>query len=274
MSLPERPPLDSYTCEKIDSELHKFDELYWPKITAMRVKTYYAPDDPVPPPQPQHLLHEIEWYAERLFKVEADYYDQFRNEIHYGGWLSGVVSRVTARVMKNLETLESGAPGTMIVGYHGLAMPRIEQHLLLTLTKQRLQYEQGTSESQRGAALFSSATKDAYAKAGIDLSSAPPLVLMAAHVAAQGGTIEAQGKSALTLERESLRDSYLSTFPGAGIMDICWAAEQHYREWTRWLKGDPRAKNGSKPDRAFRRVLTSSKDARKIRSEVRPKGWK
>jgi hypothetical protein len=39
MSFPQRPPLDAYTCEKIDSELHQFDELYWPKITAMRVRS-------------------------------------------------------------------------------------------------------------------------------------------------------------------------------------------------------------------------------------------
>jgi hypothetical protein len=159
MSFSDRPPLDSYTCEKIDSELHKFDELYWPKITAMRVKNYYPPDDPVPPPQPDHLLHEIEWYAERLFKVEADYYEQFRNELSYGGWLSCLAARITKRVMKNLKTLESGVSGTMIVGYHGLAMPHIEELLMLKLNEQRRQYEQGVSDSQRGAAVFSSSSE-------------------------------------------------------------------------------------------------------------------
>jgi hypothetical protein len=160
MSFPERPlPLDSYTCEKIDSELHKFDELYWPKITAFRVKIYYAPDEPVPPQRPQHLLHEIEWYAERLFKVEADYYERLRSDIQYGLWLDGLANRVRARVLKNLETLESSVPNTSILGYHGLTKPRIEEYLMLMLTKYRLQYEQGISDSQRGAATFSSSAQ-------------------------------------------------------------------------------------------------------------------
>jgi DNA-binding transcriptional ArsR family regulator len=153
MSFPERPlPLAPYICEKIDAELHKFDELYWPKITAFRVKMYYAPDEPVPPQRPQHLLHEIEWYAERLFKAEADYYEQLRSDIQYGSWLDGLANRVRARVLKNLDTLESSVSGTMILGYHGLTKPRIEEHLMLTLSKYRLQYEQGIADSQRGAA--------------------------------------------------------------------------------------------------------------------------
>jgi len=35
--------------------------------------------------------------------------------------------------------------------------------------------------------------------------------------------------------RKALRDSYLEIFPGAKILDICWAAKQHYREWKRWI---------------------------------------
>jgi hypothetical protein len=71
---------------------------------------------------------------------------------------------------------------------------------------------------------------------------------------------------------KSLRDSYRAEFPDAGIMDICWAAKQHYREWARWLKGD--LKDGSKPDRAFRHVLTSGKTTDQLRREIRPKNWK
>lgn len=155
MSFPERPPLDSYTCEKIDSELHKFDELYWPKITAMRVKNYYPPDVPVPPQRPEHLLYEITWYAERLFKVEADHYEQFRSDPRYGSWLSSLADRLRTRVMKNLDTLENGVPGAMIVGYHGLAIPDIENHLRTVLSEIRSQYERGIAPSQRGAAVAS-----------------------------------------------------------------------------------------------------------------------
>lgn len=72
--------------------------------------------------------------------------------------------------------------------------------------------------------------------------------------------------------RRALRDAYRANFPDSGIMDICWAAKQHYREWTRWLNAE--LKDGSKPDRAFRQVLTSVKDAKLLRREIRPKNWK
>jgi hypothetical protein len=72
---------------------------------------------------------------------------------------------------------------------------------------------------------------------------------------------------------KELRDSYLAAFPEKiMILDICWAAKQRYREWTRWISGD--LKDGSKPDRAFRAVLTSGKRPEQYRTELRPKGWK
>jgi hypothetical protein len=73
-------------------------------------------------------------------------------------------------------------------------------------------------------------------------------------------------------ERIALRDSYRASFPDSGILDICFAARQHYREWTRWLKGE--LKNGSKPDRQFCSVLNSGRDAKGLRKEIRPKNWK
>jgi hypothetical protein len=216
MSFSERPPLDAYTCEKIDSELHKFDELHWPQITAMRVKSFFPPDEPVPPQQPEHLLREIKWYAERLFKVEADYYDPFRSDIRYGGWLTSLANRVRERVMKALEKLETsdtnalhkfvGVTGGLILGYHGLTESRIEEILMAVLTDQRLQYERGTSESQRGAATVAAA----YAKAGIDLSSGSPLLLMA-----HATRVAAQGTKAMPAVRQRVSASVHS--PGAAL---------------------------------------------------------
>lgn len=71
--------------------------------------------------------------------------------------------------------------------------------------------------------------------------------------------------------RVSLRDSYLASFPEVKILDICWAAEQRYREWKRWLKHE--LKDGSTPDRAFREVLTSGKRPTELRDKPRPSGW-
>jgi len=74
------------------------------------------------------------------------------------------------------------------------------------------------------------------------------------------------------LGRVALRDQYLRKFPDAVILDICWSAKQHYREWTRWIGGHLKA--GSKPDRCFTALLTSGKSPRDYRIEPRPKNWK
>lgn len=58
------------------------------------------------------------------------------------------------------------------------------------------------------------------------------------------------------IDRKKLRDEYLAKFD-VKILDICWAAGQHYREWKRWLKRE--LKDGSTPDLAFRRLLISGK---------------
>jgi len=291
----ERPPLHPITCEQIDQLLHKVDERHWPQITAMRVKSYHPADTPVPPQAPEQLRQQIRWYASMLFKTEADQYDQFRSDERYKGWLLGLAGRVTARVMKSLATLEAsdtnalhnlfGVSGGLIMGYHGLTTQEVEKDLRVMLAELCDQYERGIAPGQAKLAPIEPApnaptsppipdVKTQMVSAGIDVSSTASLLKMALAATQQEVTVETQGKSALILERESLRDSCLTAFPGAGIMDICWAAEQHYREWTRWLKGDPRARDGSKPDRAFRRVLTCGKDARRIRAEIRPKGWK
>ena len=74
MNDPYRPPLDPYIYEQIEAELHAVDRVHWPLIAEMRVKNFHPLDVPIPPQQPKHLLHQIVWYAEGLFKSEADHY--------------------------------------------------------------------------------------------------------------------------------------------------------------------------------------------------------
>jgi len=76
-----------------------------------------------------------------------------------------------------------------------------------------------------------------------------------------------------SLEPRALRDRYLANFPEEKIKirDICWAAAQHYREWKRWLAGQ--LKDGSTPDLAFRRVLTSGKKPTELKKQPRPPKW-
>jgi hypothetical protein len=75
-------------------------------------------------------------------------------------------------------------------------------------------------------------------------------------------------------ERKALSNSYFGSFPEKIlVLDMCWAAKQRYREWMRWIGG--RLKDGSKPDRAFRAVLTSGLRPEEYRpGSTRPKAWK
>ena len=74
------------------------------------------------------------------------------------------------------------------------------------------------------------------------------------------------------VDRKTLRQSYLNNFPGVHILDICWAAGQHYSEWKRWLRNA--VKDGSAPDRAFSALLTSGHVPEEHRKQSGPKGWK
>lgn len=75
------------------------------------------------------------------------------------------------------------------------------------------------------------------------------------------------------LSRKKLADSYFAKFPDETIkiLDVCWAVGQHYREWKRWLKNE--LKEGSTPDLAFRRILTSDKRPRELNKNPRPTKW-
>lgn len=80
-------------------------------------------------------------------------------------------------------------------------------------------------------------------------------------------------KESRMIERSRLRDLYLA--PPAEkikILDVCWAAKQRYREWTRWIGGE--LKDGTTADRAFRAVLGSGQRPEVYRLEPRPKNWK
>ena len=121
----------------------------------MRVKSFYPSDAPVPPQMPEHLRHQIEWYASSLFKTEADQYEQFRSDAQYGDWLSSLADRTINRVMKNLDNLEKsgtnvleslvGVSGALILGYHGLTMQGVEDGLRTLLRELCGQYEIGTA---------------------------------------------------------------------------------------------------------------------------------
>ncbi|MFZ0301354.1 MAG: hypothetical protein WAL75_01660 [Terracidiphilus sp.] len=69
-------------------------------------------------------------------------------------------------------------------------------------------------------------------------------------------------------QRIALRNAYRAAFPDVKIADIIWAAKQTRREWTRWISGE--AKDGLRPDRSFKHVLTSGKTPEQIMGKPRP----
>jgi hypothetical protein len=75
--------------------------------------------------------------------------------------------------------------------------------------------------------------------------------------------------------RKELLERYRSSFPEKiKVLDICWAAAQHYSELKRWLRTDSPLKDGSTPDLAFRAILSSGKKPQEYRRQVRDTGWK
>lgn len=69
-------------------------------------------------------------------------------------------------------------------------------------------------------------------------------------------------------DRKELVAAYRQKFPDVKIADIIWAAQQTRREWTRWISGQ--VKDGHRPDRSFRHVLTSGKKPEEIMGKSRP----
>jgi hypothetical protein len=92
-----------------------------------------------------------------------------------------------------------------------------------------------------------------------------------AHLAQTTNPTTAATTTPKRINRKKLRDSYLARFPDVKILDLCWAARQHYREWKRWIKHE--LKDGSTPDRAFREVLNSGKRPGELSKKPRPQGW-
>jgi hypothetical protein len=117
--------------------------------------------------------------------------------------------------------------------------------------------------------LVPSTLVSAYAASGVDIASGSPLLKMAA---AAGIPTPAPAERLQTIDpsnsRKALRDAYRDAFPDVKIADIIWAAKQTRREWTRWITGQ--TKDGLKPDRTFKHVLTSGKSPEQIMGKPRP----
>jgi hypothetical protein len=206
--------------------------------------------------KPATLKLQLQRYSSALFDIEAKFYlRRARTEAELRSWLNALAACVEAEVMKE-------ASGN----FHCTAEQR--QEAILDALKQRIDYwikaaetdpkVTGAWEWTRRGQLISSANLQATRPAG----------------AKRSATMQAPEEQAARIDPKTLRNSYFGSFPEKiVVLDVCWAAKQRYREWMRWLGG--KLKDGSKPDRAFRAVLTSGLRPEQYRpGAARPKGWK
>jgi hypothetical protein len=259
MNDPDKPQLDAIVFDKIALHWHEIGKDYWPKIAALRMPTFIPLSQPVPPRVPHVLLNLLLGYASILFSVEADQYAQFADDPRYPAWLSRLAERVLTKVTDAVEKIDKADNDQMLM-VHGL-----EHHDMVNSIREFL-WSMSTNYFQKAMPKVHPVPEEAP-KTNMQQAATPQVSAAQAPSESLAPQIERP-----QIERAALRDTYMSVFPDVGIMDICWAAKQHYREWARWLKDE--VKDGSRPDRAFRHVLTSGKTASEIRKEIRPKGWK
>ena len=240
-----------------------------------------SPDQSVPR-KPATLKLELQRYASELFDAEAKQYLKCsESETELRSWLDALVTCVADEVFK--ETYSAS---------HDIDCPATERRTaIFDGLKDRVDYWIIAARTDYDATM-------AWGRGAIRRATqADTLNIISTHTRAR---IEAEAQSQVQIEdiknelrladaransvkvfepkravdRNALKESYFSTFPEkVMVLDMCWAARQHYREWMRWFRGE--LKDGSKADRAFRAVLLSGKRPEQYRTDAsRPKSWK
>jgi lambda repressor-like predicted transcriptional regulator len=74
-------------------------------------------------------MNEIYGYASVLFAIEANEYDPLYSGGHYLDWLFRLADRLVSRVLTDLDRLNDGGTGVMLLDYHGLQRATIGSEL-------------------------------------------------------------------------------------------------------------------------------------------------
>lgn len=243
----ERPPLPRLLLDQIDLMLYKVDEKHFRHLADMQVPYEIPPGQPRPPRMPAQLLNQLQWYASVLFTREVQQYGSVRRDARYEVWLSRLADRLVARVVDAVEQVDKGST-TESLRYHGLSQDEMVAGLKESLSAlvRKYVWEQSPEFLQMKAQMGESL-------AGQQVPASIPVPADDTHT---------------QTDRKALRDSYRAMFPDVKIADIIWAAKQTRREWTRWINGQ--AKEGLKPDRSFKHVLTSGMSPEEIMGKPRP----
>ena len=243
-----RPPLPRIVCDQIDLILYKVDEQHYKNLAAMQVPHEIPVGQPRPPRMAGQLLNQLQWYASVLFTREVEQYGSVRTDARYKVWLERLADRIVARVVDAVDQVDKGST-TASLRYHGLSQVEMVAGLVETL----------------------SALVNKYV-----WEQSPEFLKMKAQMPAENPFKQAvpeplpspADETDIQADRKALRDTYRAMFPDVKIADIIWAAKQSRREWTRWINGQ--AKDGLKPDRSFKHVLTSGKSPDEIVGKPRP----
>jgi hypothetical protein len=236
----ERPPLPRLLCDQIDLVLYKVDKRHYRELAAMQVPNEIPSGDPHPPKMPAQLLNQLQWYASVLFTREVEQYGSFRRDARYEVWLSRLADRIVGRVVGAVDQVDKGN-NMASLKYHGLSQDEMVAGVreILSALVRKYVWEQSPE----------------FLKMKAQMAESPTVQAVPAPLPAAADDTHVQ------TDRKALRDSCREMFPDVKIADIIWAARQTRREWTRWISGE--AKNGLKPDRSFKHVLTSGREARK-----------
>jgi DNA-directed RNA polymerase specialized sigma24 family protein len=120
------------------------------------------------------------------FKAEADQYASFKADGRYPAWLDRLKERIVQRVLQALDRLDESDPDSLLLAYHGLQRSEIEKDLTQLLWDISRQYETGTTpwemetlKSVTQPVPLTGRQAVSYAKAGIDITNASPLLRMA-----------------------------------------------------------------------------------------------
>jgi hypothetical protein len=237
------------------------DRDYEESILRKKLSTCWSGDDF----DIERANHVMQGAAELIFDVG---YKARQNRGYQESWLPEIVIEAVFRTLtESLGYIRNGIPNLSIDKLGARLEETIWAHIEeLKSTNLQAAIEPPTALTGKQAL--------AYELAGIDTKNPSPLVRMAmaqANAQATPALVSTQ-KAPAPSERTALLDAYRKVFPDAGIMDICFAARQHYHEWHRWLNG--KLKDGCKADRLFRSLLLSGKSPRQMRPEVRPKDYR
>jgi hypothetical protein len=267
MSTNEGPLLTPEIREEIIIAQFKVSATYWKELASVahqkpgvlaEAMSRITPQ-PTTPKQPYRLFRVLNRYAVALFTCEYSHYNTNTILYNFDGSrpaLRELAARIEELVKKNVLEFESK-------GMHNLGFHAPLDEMLASVRK---------SLNDHIAALPSPIVLLPLPASETKLLTPAQDISVPAETASDVKTVKDRSIDKLIMDRRTISDAYFASFQAkVFVMDMVWSSGEHYREWSKWKNGH--CKDGSKPDKAFRAILTSRKHPHEFRTDPRPKGW-